>query len=114
VPQLDETAGMADFLLNLGRLAGEPLTIRQRVHDFVTALSFVAAGDGVALIPGSFENLKMKGVTCRSIAGYEECASLALAWRSYDPSSTVTAFVRLTGRDMPGGGNVEPNTPIDN
>ena len=63
------------------------------VAETSTLVSFVAAGMGVALVPGSVRHLRITGATYRPLAGEAPTVSLALATRRNDPSPAVQRVV---------------------
>nr|WP_284732127.1 LysR substrate-binding domain-containing protein [Sphingobium nicotianae] len=92
-PQFDEEAGFADLLRQLGSLAGTDMKPFHKVADFITAMSMAAAGYGVVLIPESFQRVTVDGLVFREVEGYNERASLVVAYRRFEPSPSVKAFV---------------------
>lgn len=57
-----------------------------------TQLSLVAAGLGVAVLPGSVRGIALDGVQYRTVDG-SDSVELALAWRRNDVSPLVDAFL---------------------
>lgn len=71
----------------------------QEAPRISTALSLVATGFGVTLVPASMRRMALEGVTYRDLAGAAEAkAFLSLAARRDDASATVRHFVALVRR----------------
>jgi DNA-binding transcriptional LysR family regulator len=77
--------------------AGFAMTVVQEAVQMHTIVSMVAAGLGIALVPGSLHHLHQPGVVYRpcdpSPASFR--AEISLAWRRADPSSVVSAFLQV-------------------
>jgi DNA-binding transcriptional LysR family regulator len=77
-------------------LVGFSPRLGQEAPRINTALSLVATGFGVTLVPASMRRLALDGVTYRDLAGAAQAkAFLSLAARRDDPSATVRHFVAL-------------------
>ncbi|WP_373356583.1 LysR substrate-binding domain-containing protein [Pseudoroseicyclus sp. CXY001] len=74
--------------------AGFSPTFGRQAADFVTILSLVGIGFGVALVPASCQVLRLPGVRYLQLAGAEVRASLSLASRRSEPSPLVHAFLQ--------------------
>lgn len=96
MPQFAETGGFRENLDALGLIGGYSIEITLAVADFITAISLAAANYGIALVPGSFERLRIEGVILRKIEDYDETTTLVMAWRSETSSPAVRAFVEST------------------
>ena len=79
---LDDVAGPGGFQPN----------IVQRAPDIISALTLVAAGIGVTLIPKSLENLRFPGLVYRPIELEAPCTLLAVH-RKIDRSPAIKAFL---------------------
>jgi DNA-binding transcriptional LysR family regulator len=92
-------------------LAGFTPSLGQEAPRISTALSLVAAGFGVTLVPASMRRLALEGVTYLDLAGPVQArAFLSLAARRDDASGTVKHFlalVRLAARAW----EASPETP---
>lgn len=80
------------LLRGICRKAGFDPHIAQRATQIQTAISLVAAGIGVALVPLSAKDLPQKGVAYRRLME-TQCAQLLLAYRTDDTSPAVHDFV---------------------
>ncbi|MDO9713313.1 LysR substrate-binding domain-containing protein [Paracraurococcus lichenis] len=79
--------------------AGFSPRLGQEAPRISTALSLVAAGFGVTLVPASMRRMALEGVTYRDLADAAEAkAFLSLAARRDDASATVRHFVALVRR----------------
>jgi DNA-binding transcriptional LysR family regulator len=79
--------------------AGFSPRLGQEAPRISTALSLVATGFGVTLVPASMRRMALEGVTYRNLAGAAEArAFLSLAARRDDASATVKGFVALVRR----------------
>jgi DNA-binding transcriptional LysR family regulator len=100
-PQLDERAGfneyVADFVASV-RLAPRNT---HRVRDFLTAISLVAGGCGVALVPESLGCLSMANVVYRNIDNYDRSVGLAVAYRASESAPVVQASVDICNHLRP-------------
>lgn len=85
-----------DFRQIIGSLAGqggfEP-RLAPPVRDFVTALTLVGAGLGVAPVPRSFRRTRMPGVAFRDIAGGSTRTRLVAAFRDGETAPAVQRFI---------------------
>ncbi|MEC3854355.1 LysR family transcriptional regulator [Paenarthrobacter ureafaciens] len=90
-------------MAGLCREAGFQPRISQVISETSTMLSFVAAGSGVAVLPGSVRALQLEGVVYREIEQAPE-VELALAWRREDKSALLQSFLDVAGaatKDLP-------------
>jgi len=79
--------------------AGFSPRLGQEAPRISTALSLVATGFGVTLVPASMRRMALEGVTYRNLAGVTEAkAFLSLAARRDDASAAAKAFVALVRR----------------
>jgi DNA-binding transcriptional LysR family regulator len=71
----------------------------QEAPRITLALSLVAAGLGIAIVPASIRRMRMEGVTyCRIKGNAQPQAVLNLAMRRHDPAPVVRNFVNLVRR----------------
>jgi DNA-binding transcriptional LysR family regulator len=78
------------------RGAGITPRIGQEVPRMTSALSFVAAGLGIAFVPASMQRLRMDGVAYRRIEGAAQLtAPLILVSRRGDSSAVIRHFLTL-------------------
>jgi DNA-binding transcriptional LysR family regulator len=83
--------------------AGFSPQLGQEAPRISTALSLVATGFGVTLVPASMRRMALEGVTYRDLEGAEGArAFLSLAARRDDASATVKRFVALVRRGARG------------
>jgi len=79
--------------------AGFSPRLGQEAPRISTALSLVATGFGVALVPASMRRMALEGVTYRDLANAVEAkAFLSLAARRDEASATVKRFVAVVRR----------------
>lgn len=81
------------FVPRVCRDAGFEPTIAQEAMDSATAISFVAAETGVALIPESMRQIVRPGVTYRPIAPPVPTLALVAIHRPEEASATVGALL---------------------
>jgi DNA-binding transcriptional LysR family regulator len=78
------------------RAAGFAPRIGQEDAGTTTALSFVAAGLGISIVPASLQRLRIDGVAYRRLEGAARLtAPLTLVSRRGDPSAVVRHFLAL-------------------
>ena len=75
--------------------AGFTPCVVQEVREMQTALSLVAAGFGVALLPASVRHLHRDGVVYRPLAEPAPRTELAVVSRSDDPSPVLQNFLAI-------------------
>jgi DNA-binding transcriptional LysR family regulator len=78
-----------DTIINICHNAGFSPNITQEVHELHTSISLVAAGMGVALVPDSIQNLRVRGITYRQLKNSVSTLKTALAWRNDETSPLV-------------------------
>lgn len=79
------------------RVAGFSPRVGQSVPTISSRLNLIAAGLGIALVPGSHQHIKIEGVAFRQFKGGEQLrAPLRLASRRGDASPVVQQFLKLT------------------
>jgi DNA-binding transcriptional LysR family regulator len=69
--------------------------IAHQPRQMLTIASLVSAGLGVALVPASFSNLRLPGVTYRPIKGRSPTTDLAMVWKRDSRASTLRAFLNV-------------------
>ena len=77
----DKAPGLHDDIIGLFAAAGVTPVIGQQAIQMQTILSLVAAGLGVAVVPGSLRNLARKGVKYLALKGRVPRVEIGLAWR---------------------------------
>ena len=75
--------------------AGFTPRLGQEAPRITSALSLVAVGLGVSLVPACLQNMTMNGVVYRSLKGIQPKAVLMLGLRRGDSSPVVRNFVKL-------------------
>jgi DNA-binding transcriptional LysR family regulator len=85
----------ADFVMNICVQAGFKPHVAYEANDSATAISFVAAGLGVAMVPESLSGLVRPGVIYRRVAGHGHTTGLVLVHRRQNVPETVSALSRL-------------------
>ena len=83
----------SDGVFQLLRDNGIEPQIGQEAGQMLTIASLVAGGLGIALVPASFSNLRVPGVTYRPIKGRSRTTDLAMVWKRDTRASTVRAFL---------------------
>jgi DNA-binding transcriptional LysR family regulator len=63
--------------------------------------SLVAGKLGVALVPASFSNLRLAGVTYRPIKGRSQTTDLAMVWKRNSRASRLRAFLDVVRAEYP-------------
>lgn len=82
--------------------AGFSPRIGQEAPRVVSALSLVAAGLGITIVPRSMRTMALDGVVYRALKGSVPKAALTLASRRGDASEVVRKFVNFTRRTASG------------
>ena len=89
-------AGLNQIMMLACRAAGFSPRVGQEAPRVTSALSLVAVGLGVSLVPASLQHVTMNGVVYRSLAGsVRPKVPHTLVSRRGDPSPVVRHFVRL-------------------
>lgn len=92
-------AGLPQLTMDACRAAGFSPRIGQEAPRVASALSLVAVGLGVSLVPASLRHMYMDGVAyCRLKGAIQPKTSLDLVSRRGDPSAVVRHFVSLVRR----------------
>jgi len=76
--------------------AGFTPRIGRQAADFVTIVSMVAIGLGVALVPQSCHRLDLPGICYRPLSGTPILADLSLAYRRSEPSPIARSFLQYS------------------
>jgi DNA-binding transcriptional LysR family regulator len=84
-----------DQIVGACQRAGFAPRVEQEAIQMQTIVSLVAAGMGVALVPGSLVNLRRTGVVYRPLTDTTPRIALGIAWRRADDAPAVQAFVGL-------------------
>jgi DNA-binding transcriptional LysR family regulator len=95
VPKRHVSPGFHELVLGACREAGFVPARIQSTRLLQTAVGLVAGGAGVALVPESFrDNLQIRGVVYRPLAGKAPVAELIAVWRTGNTSRLLTTFRR--------------------
>ncbi len=86
-----------DQVMSACTAAGFVPRVVQQVREWLTELSLVEAGVGVALVPASFARVRWGGVVVRPLSDFTPRTSVALCHRRDGLSGPAAAFVRLAG-----------------
>ena len=90
----DVAPSLFDQVIELCRRAGFVPKVVQEVRQWLTHISLVQAGLGVALVPESVLKLSWGGVEYRHLDSSTD-AMIDLCYNRSNPSSTVQAFIEL-------------------
>ena len=90
----DPKPSYADLVQALCARAGFAPSVAQEVREMQTAISLVAAGMGVALVPASVQNLRRRGVVYRPLAEASATTELSVVYRADDPSAVLPIFLQ--------------------
>jgi len=91
--------GLYDVTTAACRKAGFSPRLGQEAPRITSALSLVAAGLGISVVPASMQRMTMDGVVYRRLKGpHQPSAVLNLALRRDDPSAVVRHFLSLIRR----------------
>ncbi len=90
----DPKPSYADLVQALCAQAGFAPSVAQEVREMQTAISLVAAGMGVALVPASVQNLRRRGVVYRPLADATATTELSVVYRAEDLSAVLPVFLR--------------------
>ena len=91
----------ADFVLDICIQEGFKPQIAHEANDSATAVSFVAAGLGITMVPESLSGLVRPGVVYRRIGGAGYSTDLVLVHRRQNIPETVIALSRLVEKLWP-------------
>ncbi len=84
-----------DSVLQVCAQAGFVPRAAQEVREMQTAISLVAAGMGIALVPAPVQNMQRQGVTYRPLRAPQAFTKLTAATRQDDLSPTLRNFLAL-------------------
>lgn len=91
----------ADTVYALCEGAGFTPQVAQEVREMQTAVSLIAAGLGVSLVPASVQNLRRLGVVYRPLRDPTPPTELVLAYRRDDSSPVLQGFLRAVRNNAP-------------
>ncbi|MES2069769.1 MAG: LysR substrate-binding domain-containing protein [Pseudomonadota bacterium] len=87
--------GLSRQVQRLCREAGFEPKIVQEAQEASTIIGLVAAGCGISILPESFRNVQLSGVTYRPLAGTTSRTTLMLANLASDNNPLIAAFLGL-------------------
>jgi DNA-binding transcriptional LysR family regulator len=93
-PTFEMEHGIFQHTAELGRAAGFVPKISERAPDFVTIVTMVASGFGVAIVPKSCDRIQIPGIIYRSLTPQARPAELSVAFRQDERSPAVLAFIK--------------------
>ena len=97
----DLGCGLRDHVLALSGQAGFAPRIVQEAREGVTILALVAAGAGVSIMPATYRNVGVAGISHKRLVSAASRSRMLLAWRSSDSSPLLRRFVSMAC-DWPG------------
>ena len=83
-----------DAIVETCRDEGITLRPRHRATDLTSALTLVAAGLGITVLPSGWQPPRSLGVTCRPLRPPDATIELGVAYRTGAAGPAVTQFVR--------------------
>ncbi len=93
VPQADDEVGFSRHAAEIARQGGFVPHFSHHVRDFISVLSLVGVGLGVAAVPASLQCVRVADVVYRPLADCTVTAELAGAFRRDERSPTIVNFV---------------------
>jgi DNA-binding transcriptional LysR family regulator len=90
--------GYYDALVAICRQVGLEPTIRQETKRLHTALSLVAGGRGVSLMPKCVERLRRPGVVCRALLPPVPETAMGIAYNPANQSRLLRGFVSVVDK----------------
>ena len=88
-------SGWAEFMTGICRNAGFEPVVAQEASETATAVSFVAAGLGLTIVPVSLKGLVRSGLVYRPVAKPAPIAKLLLVYRSGVVSPTLAKLLEV-------------------
>jgi DNA-binding transcriptional LysR family regulator len=92
-PSFEMEHGIFRHTDELGRQAGFVPKIVERAPDFITIVTMVAAGFGIAIVPKSCDRIQIPGIAYRNLTPQARPAELSAAFRQDERSPAVVAFI---------------------
>jgi DNA-binding transcriptional LysR family regulator len=92
-----------DLVLEACAKAGFVPRVAQQTQEMQTAVSLVAAGMGVTLVPASVRTLRRDGVVYKTIAPPAPVSELSAVYRRGDASAVLGVFLGVMGEGGRGG-----------
>lgn len=88
----------ADQVLSCYRDHGIEPKIAYEVRELQTALSLVAAGFGISLVPSSVQRMRREGIAYAELAGNALFSPIIMSWRAGDQSVLLSRFCEMARR----------------
>jgi DNA-binding transcriptional LysR family regulator len=85
--------GLYDRIMAACQAAGFSPSVAQEAGQVQTLVALVSAGAGVALVPGSFAELRRPGLVYRPVSGLAVDMGTWVAWRTGDTPPVLERFI---------------------
>lgn len=89
-----------NVLFNLFYRAGFVPKVTMEAYEIETALSFVASGMGITLVPSSLQRHEVQGVVYKELLDQTSAFKTAMVWRSDENSSATLAFIESVKQSL--------------
>ena len=86
-------------LAQLERALGSPPCIAPQVSSTLSVLMLAAAGQGIALVPSTFEQVPLPGLLYKPLDNFSLRANMILLHRTQETTGSVKAWLALTGEN---------------
>ncbi len=100
-PQFSQDLGFAVHLSRIGERAGFVPRIGYHTRDFITALTLVGAGLGVAAVPESLSSMAIPGVAYLRFDSVNEQSNLSMLLRRHEMSPVVLKLKEAMQQVLP-------------
>ena len=87
-------------MFNLFYRAGFVPKVTMEAYEIETALSFVASGMGITLVPSSLQRHEVQGVVYKELLDQTSAFETAMVWRSDENSSATLAFIESVKQSL--------------
>lgn len=95
VPQVDDELGFALHAATIARHGGFTPQFSHHVRDFISALSMVGVGLGMAVVPASLQCVQLADIVYRPLADCSVSAELTAAFRRDEHSPAIANFIAM-------------------
>ena len=109
IPSVESEMLFSGYVSAIGMQGGFSPRISRRAPDYMTIITLVSAGFGLAAVPSSFANIHIPGVCYREVDVVHK-AQHVLAYRRSDPAPTVKSFIQSVRKTL-SEGQVSPMAP---
>lgn len=99
----EQGPGLHDLIVAACAANGFSPAVVQEATQMQTIVGLVAAGMGLALVPGSLGRTRQPGAVFRPLRSPAPTVDLSVAWRRGDPSAALQAFLRVVDDSFAGG-----------